>query len=327
MGTVLELKNLTVAYRSGGSIAPAVRRINLSVPEASTLGIVGESGSGKTALVRAVARLLPANGLIVAGAVLFKGRDLTGLSTQVFDQEIRAQQIGFVMQDPMTALNPMMMVGRQIAEPLRLHRGLSNRAALDRAVELLDMVGIRNAKHAIWAYPHEFSGGMRQRVVIAAAIACNPSLIIADEPTTALDATVQKRVLDLLEHMRESLGSALILISHDLGVVAHVADRIAVMYAGEFVETGPTRSVLSQPFHPYTSDMLSCVTSLAHDQAGRFFTIPGQTPDPLTLPRGCSYASRCSRAIDRCAEAKPPLKTLQRDRAAACWLSESSHAK
>ncbi|ARU03992.1 ABC transporter ATP-binding protein [Comamonas serinivorans] len=303
-----------------GPVTP-VRGISLSLAAGDTLGIIGESGSGKSLTALALMGLLP-DGAQVQGRLRIGGQDLTQAPDAAW-RRLRGRHIAMVFQEPMTALNPLHPIGRQVAEPLRIHQGLTRRAARDRALALLERVGIPNAAQRLDAYPHQFSGGQRQRIVIAMALACNPEVLIADEPTTALDATVQRQILDLLAELVRERQMALILISHDLGVVAHTTRHVAVMYAGQFVETGPTREVFAQPRHPYTQGLFAARPSLAPRPDGappeRLATIAGQVPDlpSLDAMRGCSFAPRCAHAAPVCAVA-PPMQRVSAAHGVRC---------
>lgn len=320
---LLELKDLGVRFAVPGGTLSAVNGVDLVVRPGEAVGVVGESGSGKSATCLAVLGLHP-KGTQVQGQVLFQGRDLLTLGDRAM-RTVRGKQIGLVYQDPMAALNPVRSIGAQLREPLMLHLGMNRKQADDRAAELLTRVGIYNARRQLRAYPHEFSGGMRQRIVIAMAVACQPPLLLADEPTTALDVSVQAQVLDLLAELTRDLGIALVLISHDLSVVSSVADRVAVMYAGRVVEQATTVALFDQPRHPYTAALLESIVGveeLAPD--AELPTIPGTPPDLRRLPAGCPFAPRCPRRRERCDVerpplAGPPLEQDPRDRQAACW--------
>ena len=318
---LLELRQLRVSFAVPGGTLSAVNGVDLVVRPGEAIGVVGESGSGKSATCLAILGLHP-RATEVAGQVLFQGRDLAALDDRAL-RHVRGKQIGLVYQDPMAALNPVRSIGAQLREPLMLHLGLNRRQATERAAELLSRVGIYNARRQLRAYPHEFSGGMRQRIVIAMAVACQPPLLLADEPTTALDVSVQAQVLDLLGELTRDLGIALVLVSHDLSVVASVTDRVAVMYAGRVVEEAGTVALFDGPRHPYTAALLDSVgppENLAPD--AELPTIPGSPPDLRSLPPGCSFAPRCARAQDRCRVERPPLAGDEPLRQAACWYPE-----
>jgi len=318
---LLDVRGLTTEFAvgRGGSARTtrAVDGVSLQVARGETLGLVGESGCGKSVTALSIIRLIQPPGRITAGAIVFEGRDLTALGESEM-QRVRGARIGFVFQEPMTALNPVFTIGDQIAESLVVHGLAAKAAARARAVELLEAVRIPEPARRAGDYPHQLSGGMRQRALIAAAISCKPSLLIADEPTTALDVTIQAEILDLLRDMREQFGLALLLITHDLGVVAHLADRIAVMYAGRIVEEGPTAAVLSQPAHPYTRGLLASLPGAA--PGTRLKAIPGSVPDLSALPAGCAFAPRCGDREPRCDERPPERTALSADRHTRCYL-------
>jgi oligopeptide/dipeptide ABC transporter ATP-binding protein len=320
--SLLELRDLRVRFNVPGGTLSAVNGVDLVVRAGESVGVVGESGSGKSATCLAVLGLHP-KGTRVEGSVLFQGRDLVQLDDRAM-RSVRGKQIGLVYQDPMAALNPVRSIGAQLREPLMLHLGMNRKQADDRATELLSRVGIYNARRQLRAYPYEFSGGMRQRIVIAMAVACQPPLLLADEPTTALDVSVQAQVLDLLAELTRDLGIALVLISHDLSVVSSVADRVAVMYAGRVVEQSAAIPLFDAPRHPYTSlllESISDVEDLAPD--AELPTIPGAPPDLRLLPPGCPFAPRCPRARERCVAEHPPLAADRDDRQVACWYPVS----
>ncbi len=321
---LLDVENLSVAFETDEGDALAVDRVDFSLRAGETLCLVGESGCGKSATAMSILRLLPSPpARVTAGRVDFEGRDLSRLSEREL-QQVRGNRIGMVFQEPMTSLNPVFRVGEQIAEPLRLHRGLSHKEALERAVHLLGEVGIPNPEARAGDFPHQLSGGMRQRVMIAMAVACEPRLIIADEPTTALDVTIQSQVLDLLRKLTRDKGNALLLITHDLGVVRATADRVAVMYAGRIVEEAPAAALFLEALHPYTQGLMRSRPRL--DPAGRTHrlpTIPGVVPSPLRRPAGCSFRDRCPEAHKRCIET-PPAFAVGEDRFCRCWLLEQA---
>jgi oligopeptide transport system ATP-binding protein len=318
--SVLEVKDLQVSFSTYGGDVQAVRGVSFDLKRGETLAIVGESGSGKSVTAKSIMRLLPeANTLIRGGEILFEGQDILKLSEKRM-QGIRGSKIAMVFQDPMTSLDPTMKVGRQITESLKKHLGLSRRRARERAVELLTLVGIPNPKDRIRQYPHQFSGGMRQRVVIAIALSCDPQILIADEPTTALDVTIQAQILELLRELQEQLGMSVILITHDLGVVANTAHRVAVMYAGKVVETGTLREVFYNPQMPYTWGLLSSIPLPTADRSQDFIPIPGSPPDMLEPPKGCPFTPRCPYAMRICTEEMPEYTTFSPEHKAACWL-------
>jgi len=315
---LLEVRDLRVSFRTDDGVVRAVDGVNLSVSEGETLGIVGESGSGKSVTMMTVMRLITDPNARFEGEVLYKGRDLMGLSQDQI-RSIRGSGIGMIFQDPMTSLNPVYRVGWQIAEQIRAHEHVSAQAARDRAVELLTAVGIPNARDRIDAFPHQFSGGMRQRVMIAMAVSCNPSVLIADEPTTALDVTIQAQILNLIRKLREEFNTAVVLITHDMGVVAGMADRIAVMYAGRVVETGSARDLFYDPQHPYTWGLLGSIARLDRPRPRRLAAIPGLPPSLLRLPEGCAFSARCAHRFELCSQ-RPELLDTGHGHLAACHL-------
>jgi oligopeptide/dipeptide ABC transporter ATP-binding protein len=318
---VLQLDQLGVRIPvTGGRWVDAVDKVTLRVGAGEILGLVGESGCGKSTLANAVMGLLPA-GSQVTGRVLLRDRDLRGLSEPEY-RRIRGNEIALISQDPSASLDPTFAVGDQVAEAVRNHREVSRRASRERAVELLRLVGIPDPAARYADPPHRFSGGMKQRVVIAAALANDPAVLVADEPTTALDVTIQAQILHLLRDLTVRSGAAVLLITHDLGVVAQVCDRVAVMYAGQVVEQGSTRDVFTRSSHPYTNALLASQPA-AHHESGELPVIPGRVPDLTEPPAGCRFAGRCAHAHDRCA-APPPLVLLPGGSQVACWLHENS---
>jgi oligopeptide transport system ATP-binding protein len=322
MTALLDVVNLRTSFPTPSGLVRAVDGVNLKVEPGGSVGIVGESGSGKSVLSLTIMGLVacpPA--IITADKIEFEGRDLSHAS-QAQWRGVRGNRLAMIFQDPMTSLNPFLTVGDQLAEPLIVHRQASAADARNKAKELLQRVGIPAASERLDAYPHQFSGGMRQRVMIAMAMACEPALIIADEPTTALDVTVQAQILDLMREIRESAGTAFVLITHDMGVAAGFCDEINVMYAGRVVERGSTRSIFRDPRHPYTKALLESVPRLDDPPGGRFLPIPGQPPDLTSLPVGCSYAPRCRWVQPGCLETAPTLVPVENDpaRAKACFV-------
>jgi oligopeptide transport system ATP-binding protein len=317
---ILQVKDLEISFNTYGGEVQAVRSVSFDLRRGETLAIVGESGSGKSVTAKSIMRLLPeANSIIKGGEAVFEGQNLLSLSEKQM-QGIRGSKIAMVFQDPMTSLDPTMRVGRQITESLKKHLGMSGSRANERAVELLEMVGIPNAEDRVRQYPHQFSGGMRQRVVIAIALACDPQILIADEPTTALDVTIQAQILELLRDLQERIGTSVILITHDLGVVAQTAHRVAVMYAGKVVETGTVREIFYNPQMPYTWGLLSSIPLLTADRSQDLIPIPGSPPDMLDPPTGCPFTPRCPYAMQICAEEMPDYTTFSPEHRAACWL-------
>jgi oligopeptide transport system ATP-binding protein len=318
---LLEVRNLTTRFRTERGAVMAVDDVSFDVDAGETLAIVGESGSGKSVTALSLMRLIPnPPGEIVAGSVMFEGQDLLKLSDAEM-QAVRGDRIAMIFQEPMTSLNPSLTVGLQVGEPVQLHRGASWKAALDKAGELLSRVRIPDAKARVEAYPHQFSGGMRQRAMIAMALACQPKLIVADEPTTALDVTVQSQILSLLKELTRETGAALILITHDLGVVARYADRVSVMYAGRVVETGTARDIYKRPQHPYTRGLMACVPRLDGALGDRLVPIEGSPPDLTRLPPGCAFAPRCSVAQPGCLAARPVLEDVGSGHQKACFVA------
>jgi peptide/nickel transport system ATP-binding protein len=307
---LLEVQDLRTFFHAEGTVARAVDGVSFTVGAGETLAIVGESGSGKSVTSLSIMRLVPIPpGEIAGGRVLFRGRDLLALPEPEM-RHIRGNEIGMIFQEPMSSLNPLLTVGEQIAEVVRLHQGLGRTAARQRAIEMLGRVNIPDPERRAREYPHRLSGGMRQRVMIAMALACRPALLIADEPTTALDVTIQAQILHLIRALQIEMSMSVLFITHNLGVVAQVADRVAVMYAGRIVEQGDVRTVFAAPLHPYTRALLRSiprVEAVGHDPSHRLLSIPGQVPSPVALPPGCSYAPRCPLADDVCRTAMPPL--------------------
>ena len=319
---LLRVRDLTTRFRTERGAVTAVDRVSFDVDAGETLAIVGESGSGKSVTALSILRLIPdPPGRIESGEILFDGEDLLKLSDAGI-RAVRGDRIAMIFQEPMSSLNPALTVGMQVAEPLRLHRGSSWGDALEQARELLGRVRIPDAQSRLGAYPHQFSGGMRQRVMIAMALACKPRLIIADEPTTALDVTVQAQILDLLKELTAQERSALILITHDLGVVARYADRVIVMYGGRVVESAPARELYGHPRHPYTRGLLASVPRLDSDTSERLVPIDGQPPDLRTLPPGCAFAPRCRLATETCRVERPQLLPRGPAHLSACFLDD-----
>ena len=315
--SLLEVRDLTTAFMTGSGEITAVEDVNFSLEPGEILGIVGESGSGKSVTALTIMGLLPQPPARVAhGEVLFSGETLTRLSDSRM-QKIRGPGIGMIFQEPMTSLNPIFTIGDQIVETLRAHERGSRASLQARALEMLERVGIPSAARRMDDYPHQLSGGQRQRVMIAMALACRPRLLIADEPTTALDVTIQAQILDLLLDLRKELGMAVIIITHNMGVIAETADRVLVMYAGRIVEQAPVETIFDRPLHPYTKGLLSCVPSL-EGELDRLQAIPGSLPDPRRRPAGCRFAPRCGYAVPECAEGIPPLAQFAPGHLAAC---------
>jgi oligopeptide transport system ATP-binding protein len=319
---LLSVKNLSTEFRTERGTVKAVDGVSFELQAGETLAIVGESGSGKSVTAMSILRLIPTPpGRIASGEVTFDGRDLLKLDDRAI-RDIRGNRIAMIFQEPMSSLNPSLTVGLQIAEPINLHRKTPWAAAMDKVVELLGKVRIPDGRSRLGSYPHHYSGGMRQRAMIAMALACQPQLIIADEPTTALDVTVQAQILALLKELTREANSAMILITHDLGVVARYADRVAVMYGGRIVETASARNLYKDPRHPYTIGLMASVPRLDGDTERPLVPIEGQPPDLASLPAGCSFAARCRRATDRCRNERPPLVESAPNHFSACFYHD-----
>ncbi|SHE45672.1 peptide/nickel transport system ATP-binding protein [Desulfacinum infernum DSM 9756] len=320
MTKLLEVQNLKTYFFTDRGVAKAVDDVSFSLDTGKTLCVVGESGCGKSVTALSIMRLIPEPpGRIVGGRILFEGTDLVALPESRM-RSIRGNKISMIFQEPMTSLNPVFRVGDQIAEVLELHENMKKADAMDRAVELLRMVGIPSPESRVRDYPHQMSGGMRQRVMIAMALACNPKLIIADEPTTALDVTIQAQILELMEELSRTTGTAILLITHDLGVVAETAEHVVVMYAGRVVEEAPVRELFHDPLHPYTRGLMRSIPSMSEDDKTRLEVIPGVVPSLLALPVGCKFNDRCRHAFDRCLAEEPPLTTPKEGHSVRCWL-------
>ncbi len=321
MTELLRVENLRTYFGTSKGTLRAVDGVDLEIPQGGTLGVVGESGSGKSVTALSVMGLVDAPGRIEPGSkIFFEGRDLVTLGERELGK-IRGNDIAMIFQEPMTSLNPVFTVGNQISEAVRLHQGLSRKDATARAVELMRLVGIPSAERRVNDHPHLMSGGMRQRVMIAMALSSDPKLLIADEPTTALDVTVQAQILELMKELRERLGMAIMLITHDLGVVAEMVDEVAVMYAGRVVERGPVEEIFSSPQHPYTEALLESIPLLGMRYTDRLKAIRGTVPNPLEWPAGCRFAPRCDYAFDKCISNDPPLLPVP-PQESACWLCE-----
>jgi peptide/nickel transport system ATP-binding protein/oligopeptide transport system ATP-binding protein len=315
--TLLSVANLTTAFRTGSGEAAAIEDISFDLQEGEILGIVGESGSGKSVTALTIMGLLPSPpARVLTGSVTFLGQDLLRLSDAAM-RRVRGAGIAMVFQEPMTSLNPVFTIGEQVIETIRAHEAMSQRALFARAVEMLEKVGIPSPAARMTDYPHQLSGGQRQRVMLAIALSCRPKLLIADEPTTALDVTIQAQILDLIMDLRDEFGMAIIIITHNMGVIAETADRVLVMYAGRVIEQAPVATLFDQPLHPYTRGLLSCVPTLDQRKA-RLDAIPGTLPEPGRRPPGCAFAPRCPIAIPACVEALPPLATHAPGHTAAC---------
>ena len=323
---LLKVEDLAVDFHVSGTVQRALQGVSLTLKRGRTLGLVGESGCGKSVTSLSIMRLLPQPpGHYAGGRILLEGRDLLSLPEREM-RALRGGRIGMIFQEPMTSLNPVYTCGEQIVESLVVHSGLSSKAAMDRAVELLDLVGLPSPRERAHDYPHQLSGGQRQRVMIALALANDPDLLIADEPTTALDVTIQAQILDLMTDLRERTGAAVLLVTHDLGVVAQTCDDVVVMYAGGVVEQAPTEALFSDPQHPYTIGLMAAVPRI-DAIVDRLSTIAGSVPPPWATLNGCRFASRCPLADDRCRSAVPPLREIDLDHAVACWHAPIEEAK
>lgn len=318
---LLEVKDLTVTFNTRAGLVRAVNNLNFSIERGQTLGIVGESGSGKSVSMSAVMGLVRDANATVTGDVRFNGVNLLEQNDEAM-QSIRGREIAMVFQDPMTALTPVYTVGWHIIEQIRLHSDISAAAARARAIEVLDEVGIPDPARRVDQYPHEFSGGMRQRAIIAMALSLNPALLIADEPTTALDVTIQAQILDLLKRLQKTHNSSIIMITHDMGVISEIADEVLVMYAGRTVERASKSELFAQPTHPYTQGLLQSVPRLDRPKTDRLVAIPGQPASLLNLPQGCSFSNRCPKVFNKCSEV-PPFITNAQGHGAACFLGSA----
>jgi oligopeptide/dipeptide ABC transporter ATP-binding protein len=323
VGILLDVVDLQTQFVTRGGVVRAVDGVSWDVAEGETVALVGESGCGKSVSALSIMRLVaPPAGQIVGGRIMFKGRDLLGLDEEQM-RRVRGREIAMIFQEPMTSLNPVLTIGRQLTEGLETHLALSQPAARSRAIELMGMVGIPDPARRLGQYPHQFSGGMRQRMMIAMALACEPSLVLADEPTTALDVTIQAQILELMRSLARRLGVAMLMITHNLGVVARYADRVNVMYAGKIIERGTARELYSNPRHPYTLGLLRSVPRLDEPRRARLDPIEGQPPDLARLPAGCAFAPRCGFRIERCLVDVPPLRPIgQAGHVSACWEAE-----
>ena len=319
MASLIEINDLRTSFFTPEGEMRAVDGVSFSIEEGKTLGLVGESGCGKSVTALSILRLISIPpGKVVGGQVLFRGIDLLNLNGKEM-RKVRGNEISMVFQEPMTSLNPVFTIGDQIAEAIRLHQGLAKREARQKAIDMLRLVKIADPEARIDVYPHQLSGGMRQRVMIAMALSCNPSLLIADEPTTALDVTIQSQILELMKELQQSLGMALLLITHDLGVVAEQADEVAIMYAGKIVEKTIPETIFSQPLHPYTLGLLNSVPGISGKKKKRLEAIPGVVPSPLDLPSGCRFRDRCPRVVEKCSESEPELMEKETGHWVACF--------
>jgi oligopeptide transport system ATP-binding protein len=326
MERLLDVKDLKTSFFTHVGEVKAVGGVTFHLDKGEALGIVGESGSGKSITMMSVMGLLADNGKVINGEILFEGRDLAKLDEKDM-QKIRGNDIGMIFQDPMTSLNPVLSVGEQLTEGLMKHKKMTKQQAFDRAVQMLKLVGIPSPEKRMTQYPHEFSGGMRQRVMIAMSLACEPKLLIADEPTTALDVTIQAQILELMKDLREKINTSIILITHDLGVVADVCNRINVMYGGVLAETGTTRDIFYSPKHPYTWGLLKSIPNPKTMHKERLVPIEGTPPDLLKPPVGCPFAPRCDYAMKVCLTERPPMFEVGEGHKAACWLNHPDAPK
>jgi oligopeptide transport system ATP-binding protein len=319
---LLEIRNLRTNFLIAGGTVSAVRGIDLFVDRGEFLGVVGESGCGKSVTMLSIMRLLSENAAVKADALSFDGKDLLKQSAKKM-REMQGDEIGMIFQDPMTSLDPLYTIGNQIMEPLRIHKKMTRGEARRRAVEMLDLVGIPSPEQRLRQYPHEFSGGMRQRVMVAIAMSCNPKLLIADEPTTALDVTIQAQILELMKNMKDKFSSATVLITHDLGVIASTCSRVVVMYGGLIMESGLVEDIFYRPLHPYTTGLLASISDISGSGRKKLSPIPGSPPDLMNPPAGCPFTARCESAMRICAAAQPAMAEIGAaggGHSAACWL-------
>jgi oligopeptide/dipeptide ABC transporter ATP-binding protein len=318
MAELLKVKDLQTSFFTPEGEVRAIDGVSFEIGEGKTLGLVGESGCGKSVTSLSIMRLIASPpGKIVGGEILYRGRDLLKLKNEEM-RKIRGNEISMIFQEPMTSLNPVFTVGNQIGEAIRLHQGLGKKETRQKTIDMLRLVKIADPESRVDAYPHQLSGGMRQRVMIAMALSCNPSLLIADEPTTALDVTIQAQILELMKELQQKMGMALLLITHDLGVVAEQADEVAIMYGGKIVERASARAIFTKPFHPYTVGLLNSLPGTGRQKKKRLDAIPGVVPNPLHLPSGCRFRDRCPRAADLCAQVEPELIEKEPGHPVAC---------
>ncbi|GAA0748071.1 ABC transporter ATP-binding protein [Clostridium oceanicum] len=324
MEKILDVKNLKVSYHTYAGEVQSVRDVTFHLNKGETLAIVGESGCGKTVTAKSIMRLIqePQGEIKKGSEINFNGENILNMNNQKL-RELRGSDISMIFQDPMTSLNPTMKIGNQIVESLRIHRDMNKREALKEAIKILKSVNIPNAEKRVNQYPHEFSGGMRQRVMIAMALCCNPKILIADEPTTALDVTIQAQIMDLIDELQSKLNTAVIMITHDLGVVADVADRIQVMYAGQIIERGTIDEIFYKAKHPYTWALLQSIPKLDTKHKGKLYSLEGTPPDLIKPPKGCAFASRCEYCMKICKEKTPESKSLTETHKVSCWLQNS----
>jgi len=324
MVDLLKVQGLETHFKTREGVVHAVNGVSFHLKEGETLGIVGESGCGKSVTMLSILRLIPSPpGETVAGEAMFQDKDLLKISNEEI-RHVRGAQISMVFQDPMTSFNPVLTIGQQVAEPLEIHQGMTRQQAFDRAADMFAMVGIPNARDRLSDYPHQFSGGMRQRAMIAMALTCNPQILIADEPTTALDVTIQAQIVDLVKRLRDELGMAIIWITHDLGVIAGLADRMIVMYAGFIIEEAPVKLLYSNPQHPYTLGLLGSLPRLDISERHRLVSIEGLPPVLFNQPRACPFYPRCTYHIERCLNENPPLVPVEMGHTAACWVEPAT---
>ncbi len=317
---LLDVQGLETQFKTPDGVVHAVNGVSFGIKEGETLAVVGESGCGKSVTMLSVLRLIPSPpGKVIAGKALYQGKDLLSITDEEI-RHIRGAQIAMVFQDPMTSLNPVMTIGKQLTEPLQLHLGMNNQQATDRAVELLEMVGISEARQHLKDYPHQFSGGMRQRVMIAMALSCNPQILIADEPTTALDVTIQAQIVELVKRLRNELGMTIIWITHDLGIVAGLAQRVLVMYGGYIIEESEVKELFANPTHPYTLGLIGSLPRVDDDARERLYSIEGMPPVLYQKPEACPFAPRCKYVQDRCWKENPVLERIGPEHKVACFV-------
>jgi oligopeptide transport system ATP-binding protein len=317
---ILDVQGLETTFKTPEGVIHAVNGVSFGLAEGETLGVVGESGCGKSVTMLSVLGLIPSPpGKVIAGNAIFSGQDLIKMSKEDI-RHVRGAQIAMIFQDPMTSLNPVLTIGRQLEEPLMLHIGMTKKQASERAAELLTMVGIPNAKDRLSDYPHQYSGGMRQRVMIAMALSCSPQILIADEPTTALDVTIQAQIMELVKRLRDELGMAIVWITHDLGVVAGLAQRVLVMYGGLIIEESPVKELYANPQHPYTLGLLGSLPRVDETAHSKLYSIEGQPPVLYQKPNACPFAPRCKWVMEHCWNENPPLLEVGPDHRAACWV-------
>ncbi len=322
---ILELNQLSTTFHTDDGIVPAVNDVTFSLKPGETLGIVGESGSGKSVTSLSIMGLIPKPQGVVKGSIKYNGKEMTKLSEHKMRQ-LRGNEIAMIFQEPMTSLNPVYTIGNQMREAIQLHMNLSKKEAIKRGIEMLNQVGIPRAAEIMNEYPHQLSGGMRQRVMIAMAMSCNPNVLIADEPTTALDVTIQAQILDLMRKLKEDFNTSILLITHDLGVVAEMCDRVIVMYAGKIVEEADVRTIFHKPVHPYTKGLIKSTPRLVKNDS-KLYTIPGNVPSLKEMPKGCSFAPRCEYVMDICHEQIPDLVQIDTNHKSRCWLNHDELSK